>query len=116
MNFVEPPHNYIYAYDEAQDVISVYFQADKEFLGEIFHTIRFQQGESSSAGWTAVDDDYRLDHGHCSITYLFVFYGIYLSRFELTFQVKGSTDDYTSRTVFHSEDLAWYVFSCGDGE
>lgn len=107
----DPLRRYIYVYDEARDLISVHFHVDSELLGAIFHTIRFERRQSSPAGWVA-SDDYRLGRGHCSITYLFVFHGIYLSRFELTFEVKGSANDYTSRTVFQNEDLAWYVSSC----
>ena len=107
----DPLHKYIYVYDEAKDLISVHFHIDGELLGAMFHTIRFERSQSSPSGWVA-SDDYRLDRGHCSITYLFVFDGIYLSRFELTFVVKGSANDYTSTTVFQSEDLPWYVSSC----
>lgn len=98
---------YLYVYDENQDIINVYFVNNNDnSCGVCFHTIYFQpnkSSETSQLGRTAIGE-HQNEQDHCTITYLFVFNGIYLIRFEITYTIKGPTKDYVSKTVFHREE------------
>ena len=94
---------YLYVYDEQQDQLSVYFLNRDQVRGALFHTIDFRPKESSTLGWTAVGEHLCGDD-HYSASYLFVFKGIILSRFEITYTVEGPTKDYVSKTIFQSNE------------
>lgn len=95
---------YLYVYDKSQDNLTVYFVDEKNQRGSIFHTINFQSKQSSDIGWIATGE-HLCSQDHYSAHYLFVFNGINLSRFEITYTVKGPTKDYVSKTIFHPEKL-----------
>jgi hypothetical protein len=93
---------YIYVYDEAEDLLTVYFVDDKTKRGSIFHTIHFQSKQSSSNGWIA-NGEHLCSQDNYNVSYLFVFNGINLLRFEITYTVKGPAKDYVSKTIFQPE-------------
>ena len=94
---------YLYAYDEQQDQLTVYFLNRDNVRGALFHTIDFRPKESSTLGWTAVGE-HLCGEDHYSASYLFVFKGVTLSRFEITYTVKGPAKDYVSKTIFLSSE------------
>jgi len=95
---------YIYAYDKIQDILTVYFVDDKNKRGLPFHTIHFQSKELSEIGWLA-NGEHLCSQDHYSVNYLFVFNGLNLSRFEITYTVKGPEKDYVSQTIFHPDKI-----------
>ncbi|CAM4782547.1 unnamed protein product [Rotaria magnacalcarata] len=90
---------YIYAYDTDNDLLSVYFVDNNNERGSLFHTISFQSKHSSDDGWIA-NGQHLCSQDHYSASYLFVFNGINLSRFEIEYIVEGPAKDYTSKTIF----------------
>lgn len=93
---------YLYTYDKSNDLLTVYFVNGQNQRQSLFHTIHFQPKQSSNLGWTA-NGEHLCSQDHYSAQYLFVFNGINLSRFEITYTVKGPAKDYTSKTVFQPE-------------
>ncbi|CAF4122176.1 unnamed protein product [Rotaria sordida] len=90
---------YIYIYDENKDLITVYFVDNNDKCSSIFHTISFQSKQSSNIGWIAYGE-HLCNQDHYFISYLFIFNGINLSQFEITYTVKGPAKDYISKTIF----------------
>lgn len=96
---------YLYIYNENQDLITVYFVNDNNNCDSCFHTIHFQSNKSSETsqlGWKAFGE-YQDQYNHYSITYLFVFNGIYLKYFQITYTIQESMKDYILKTIFHRE-------------
>ena len=95
---------YLYAYDKCQDLLSVYFVDEKNQRSALFHTIHFQSKQPSASGWMA-NGDHLCDQDHYSASYLFVFNGLDLVLFEITYHVKGPAKDYLSKTIFHPDKI-----------
>ena len=95
---------YIYLYDESTDDLAAYFVMNDGTRGSLFHKLQFQRSDSSEpAGWAAVGE-YQSGDGHHLVSYLFVFAGIQLARFDVNYMVTGSTNDYALSTTFLAED------------
>lgn len=96
---------YIYVYDESADDLAAFFVESDDKRGPLFHKLQFQPSTSSDpAGWAAVGD-YQSKNGHFSVSYLLVFAGIQLARFDVQFTVNGSDNDYTLNTKYLPEDV-----------
>jgi len=95
---------YLYVYDKIQDILTVYFVDDNNKRTLLFHTIHFQSKQSSQNGWIA-NGEHLCSQDHYSACYLFAFNGINLSRFEITYTVKGPAKDYVSKTIFQPEKI-----------
>jgi len=95
---------YIYSYDKSKDLLTVYFVDENNKRTSLFHTIHFQPRQSSQIGWTA-NGEHLCNQDYYSVYYLFVFNGINLSRFEITYTVKGPMKDYVSKTIFLPEKI-----------
>jgi hypothetical protein len=93
---------YIYVYDKSQDLLTVYFVDDHNQRTSLFHTIHFQPKHTSDTGWIAYGE-HLCNEDYYSVSYLFVFNGINLSRLEITYTVKGPAKDYISKTIFQPE-------------
>ncbi|CAF3828287.1 unnamed protein product [Adineta steineri] len=94
---------YIYVYDEDKDLMTVYFVDDKNKRGSLFHTIHFQS--ASNDGWIA-SGEHLCSQDHYSVSYLFRLNGINLTKFEITYTVKGPAKDYISKTIFQREKIS----------
>ena len=73
--------------------------------GSLFHTIQFEPKKSTEqAGWIAVGN-HQCGDDHYSVSYLFVFTGVQLARFDIIYMVNGPAKDYVSRTIFRPVHL-----------
>ena len=103
-NPLDITQKYLYVYNSTEDLLTVYFVNEQNQRTSLFHTIHFQPKETSSHGWIA-HGEHLCGQDHYSSSYLFAFNGMNLSRFEITYTVKGPAKDYISKTIFQPEKL-----------
>lgn len=101
---LESSQQYLYRYDEDNDLLSVYFIDVNDRPTGLFHTLHFQPESPSSVGWLA-NGEHLCSQDHYFASYSLAFNGVNLSHLQITYRVKGPAKAYVSHTVFELEAI-----------
>lgn len=101
---LEISQQYRYRYDADNDRLSVYFVDGNNRSAALFYTLYFQPTSSSPVGWLATGE-HLCSQDHYLALYSWAFNGVNLSRWQITYTVKGPAKAYVSHTVYEPEAI-----------